>query len=194
MTEHLRPLDTMFLNLEQAEDGATMHFGAVMVSDPLPEGGAPDIDRVLAHLERRLHEVPRHRMQLSRPRARHLSWAEWAPAPRFDIAARVGDATLPDRPRRRRDPEELVAAPECSLNGALSTTRAYGSVRFALDDLKTIDRALGGTVNDVVLSISAVASGGCCSSAARRLRSRTASSGPGRHPHQRRRARAGQCP
>ena len=275
MTEHLSPLDTMFLNLEQADDGATMHFGAVMVFDPLPKGGAPDIDRVRAHLERRLHEVPRFRMQLSRPRAGHLSRAEWVPAPRFDIAAHVGHATLPapggddelhdwfadflshrlDRrrplweavlldglaggrwalatkthhclvdgmgsvdvgrilldgersPRRHRPPahwhiehphrehahrsvpyqdllvkgakagagtlrhpvdalaraaavadvvihEELVAAPECSLNGALSTTRAYGSVRFALDDLKTIGRALGGTVNDVVLSISA---------------------------------------
>jgi WS/DGAT/MGAT family acyltransferase len=275
VTEHLSPLDTMFLDLEQADDGATMHFGAVMVFDPVPEGGAPDVDRVREHLGRRLYQVPRYRMQLSRPRAGHLSWATWVPAPRFDIAAHVGHATLPapggddelhewfadflshrlDRrrplwesvlldglaggrwalvtkthhclvdgmgsvdvgrilldgersPRRHRPPahwhiehadaehthrslpyqdllvksakagagalrhpmeaisraaaaaelvvhEELLAAPDCSINGPLSATRAYGSVRFALDDLKAIQRALGGTVNDVVLSISA---------------------------------------
>ena len=40
-------------------------------------------------------EVPRYRMQLSRPRAGHLSRAEWVPAPRFDIAAHAGHATLP---------------------------------------------------------------------------------------------------
>ena len=275
MTEQLSPLDTMFLNLEQADDGATMHFGAVLVFDPLPEGGTPDVERVRAHLERRIHDLPHYRMQLSRPRAGHLSRAEWVPAPRFDIAAHVGHATLPapggddelhewfadflshrlDRrrplwemvlldglaggrwalatkthhclvdgmgsvdvgrilldsersPKRHRPPghwhiehpqrehahlpmpyrdllvrgakagagalrhpvdaltraaaiagvvihEDLIAAPECSLNGPLSATRAYGSVRFELDELKAIERALGGTVNDVVLSISA---------------------------------------
>ena len=50
--------------------------------------------------------------------------------------------------------EELIAAPECSLNGPLSATRSYHAVRFALDDLKAIEHALGGTVNDVVLAIS----------------------------------------
>ena len=51
--------------------------------------------------------------------------------------------------------EELIAAPECSLNGPLSATRGYAAVGFELDDLKAIKAALGGTVNDVVLSISA---------------------------------------
>jgi WS/DGAT/MGAT family acyltransferase len=51
--------------------------------------------------------------------------------------------------------EELIAAPECSLNRPLGATRAYRAVRFGLDDLKAIEHALGGTVNDVVLAISA---------------------------------------
>jgi WS/DGAT/MGAT family acyltransferase len=51
--------------------------------------------------------------------------------------------------------EELIAAPECSLNGPLSATRSFRAVHFALDDLKAIEHALGGTVNDVVLAISA---------------------------------------
>jgi diacylglycerol O-acyltransferase len=275
MGEQLSPLDTMFLDLEQVDDGAAMHFGAVMVFDPLPGGGTPDIGRVREHVDRRLHLLPRYRQQLSRPRASHLSRSTWEPAPRFDIAAQVRHATLPgpgsddelhewfgdflshrlDRrrplweavlldglagerwalvtkthhclvdgmgsvdvgrllldaepspPRRRpsghwsiapprgghgvrslpypellvrgaragagallhpRDAvsraaavadlvlhEEVIAAPDCSLNGPLSASRSYQAVRFSLDDVKAIERALGGTVNDVVLAISA---------------------------------------
>jgi len=51
--------------------------------------------------------------------------------------------------------EGLSAAPDCSLNGPLSASRDYRAVRFTLDDIKAIERALGGTVNDVVLAISA---------------------------------------
>ncbi len=272
MGEHLNPLDTMFLNLEQADEGATMHFGAAMVFDPLPHGGVPSVGELREHLDRRLYELPRYRMRLSRPRAGHLSWSSWEPAPRFDIAEHVGHATLPapgeddelhawvadflshrlDRrrplwemvlldglaggrwalvtkthhclvdgvgsvdvgrilldeerhPRRRRPPahwriaephddhahpypdllvrgakagagvvlhpgetltraaavadllihEELIAAAESSLNGPLSATRDYAAVRVELDELKAIKRALGGTLNDVVLTVSA---------------------------------------
>ena len=38
MAEQLSALDTMFLDLEEADDGATMHFGAVLVFDR-PRGG-----------------------------------------------------------------------------------------------------------------------------------------------------------
>jgi WS/DGAT/MGAT family acyltransferase len=274
MAEQLSPLDTMFLDLEQVEDGATMHFGAVMVFDPLPGGGAPDIERVREHVDRRLYLLPRYRMQLSQPRAGRVSWTTWQPTPHFDIAAQVRRATLPspggeaelhewfgdflshrlDRrrplweivlldglaggrwalatkthhclvdgvgsvdvgrilldaepsPPRRRPPghwhierpedhhtalsrlypellvrgakagaeamlhpratlaraaaiadlvvhEDLIAAPDCSLNRPLSATRSYGAVRFSLEDIKAIKRTLGGTVNDVVLAIS----------------------------------------
>jgi diacylglycerol O-acyltransferase len=275
MAERLSALDTMFLDLEEADDGATMHFGAILVFDGLRGGGVPDIDAVRRHVDGRLHEVPHYRMQLSRPRASRLSWPTWERPPRFDIAAHVGHVTLPspggdgelhewfgdflshrlDRRRplwemalvdglaggrwalatkthhclvdgmgsvdvgqilldSERSPsrrgrsghwniaphaadhatlkrlypeslirgakagagallhpgdtlarsaavgdlivhEELIAAPECSLNGPLSATRSYRAVRFALDDIKGIKDALDGTVNDVVLAISA---------------------------------------
>jgi WS/DGAT/MGAT family acyltransferase len=270
--ERLSPLDTMFLDLEQADDGATMHFGAALVFDPLPGGGTPEIERLREHLAQRLGLLPRYGMQLARPRAGRLSWMTWEPAPRFDIADHVWHATLPapggdaelhewmgeflshrlDRrrplwetvlldglaggrwalatkthhclvdgmgsvdvgtvvldakpapppPRRRRRKaaterngsdhgtlatllardvraatgavrhpgdtlaraaavadllvhEELIAAPSCSLNGPLGATRSYRAVPFALDDLAAIRTALGGTINDVVLAISA---------------------------------------
>ena len=283
MGERLSPLDTMFLDLEQAEDGATMHFGAAMLFDRLTRSGTPDVALVREHLDRRLHQLPRYRMRLSEPRASRVSWASWEPVRHFDIADHVSHATLPapggdtelhewfgdflshrlDRrrplwemvlldglaggrwalvskthhclvdgmgsvdvgrilldaepsPPRRRPPahwsiahpegehalrsrldhavrsrlypdllvrgakasagallhpadalaraaavadlvihEELIAAPECSLNGPLGATRAYAAVHFELDDLNAIRHALGGTINDVVLSISA---------------------------------------
>jgi len=93
--ERLSALDTMFLDLEQADDGATMHFGAALVFDPLPDGDTPDIERVREHLARRLGLLPRYGMQLARPRAGHLSWTTWEPTPRFDIAAHVSHAALP---------------------------------------------------------------------------------------------------
>ncbi len=275
MTEQLSPLDTMFLDLEQVDDGATMHFGAVMVFDALPGGGTPAIDDVREHLDHRLHLLPHYRMRLSQPRAGHRTWTSWEPAPSFDIAAQVRHATLPspgddtelhewfgdflshrlDRrrplwetalldglaggrwalatkthhcmvdgmgsvdvgaalldsepsPGRRRPPghwsigeerngrrplarlypesllrgaragadavlhprdtlartaavanlvvhEELIAAPDCSLSGSLSAGRSYRAVRFGLEDVKAVQHELGGTLNDVVLAISA---------------------------------------
>ncbi len=273
MSVQLSPLDTMFLDLEQVDDGATMHFGAVLVFDPLPEGGTPDIERVRKHLARRLYQLPRYREQLSRPRASHLSWTNWEPAPSFDIAAHVGHATLPapggpdelhewfgdflshriDRgrplwetmlldgleggrwalvtkthhclvdgmgsvdagqilldaepsPPRRRPPghwhiapaeeehgpqlvpggvargakagagalrhpgdtlsravaiadlvvrEELIGAPHSSINGPLGATRGYAAVHAEIAELDEIRHGLGGTLNDVVLAVSA---------------------------------------
>jgi WS/DGAT/MGAT family acyltransferase len=281
VAERLSPLDTMFLDLEEVDDGATMHFGAILVLDHPRGRAAPGIDAVRRHVEERLHDMPHYRMQLSPAHSSHLSWTEWQLAPRFDIAAHVGHATLPapggrdeldewfgdflshrlDRQRplwemslldgleggrwalatkthhclvdgmgsvdvgqvlldaepapqrhrpsghwdiapRRADHatlrrlypeylvrgakagagallhprdtlargvgvgdlvlhEELRAAPACSLNGPLSATRSYRSVRLSLEDVKAVKQALGGTVNDVVLAI--------CAGALRRL-------------------------
>ena len=49
--------------------------------------------------------------------------------------------------------EEILAAPASSLNGTLSGWRRFASVRFELDDIKTIKNERGGTVNDVVLAL-----------------------------------------
>jgi WS/DGAT/MGAT family acyltransferase len=51
--------------------------------------------------------------------------------------------------------EELRAAPRTSLNVPIGTRRRYEVVNVPLGDLKEIKRALGGTVNDVVLVLTA---------------------------------------
>ena len=49
--------------------------------------------------------------------------------------------------------EEFVAAPRTSVNVQLSEHRRLAVTEVALQDIKAIKRALGGTVNDVVLSL-----------------------------------------
>jgi diacylglycerol O-acyltransferase len=49
--------------------------------------------------------------------------------------------------------EELRAAPHTSLNGPIGTRRRFDVVRVGLADLKEIKNSLGGTINDVVLTV-----------------------------------------
>ena len=51
--------------------------------------------------------------------------------------------------------EELIAAPGSSINGALGATRGYAAVHAEIADLDAIRQGLGGTLNDVVLAVSA---------------------------------------
>ncbi len=51
--------------------------------------------------------------------------------------------------------EEVIGAPQSSLNGPMSGTRQFASVSFALADVKATKKRLGGTVNDVVLALCA---------------------------------------
>ena len=51
--------------------------------------------------------------------------------------------------------EELRAAPHTSLNGPIGTRRRFEVVRVPLADLKEIKNSLGGTINDVVLAVTA---------------------------------------
>jgi WS/DGAT/MGAT family acyltransferase len=94
MGEQLSPLDATFLELEQDDDSSHMHIGAVMVFDPLPGGGAPDVETVRQHLAARLN-LPRYRQRLSAPRTGGLSWPTWESDPRFDVAGHVRQAALP---------------------------------------------------------------------------------------------------
>jgi WS/DGAT/MGAT family acyltransferase len=48
--------------------------------------------------------------------------------------------------------DEVIGAPKTSVNGPIGTLRRFEVVRVRLEDLKEIKRALGGTVNDVVLA------------------------------------------
>jgi diacylglycerol O-acyltransferase / wax synthase len=49
--------------------------------------------------------------------------------------------------------EEVIGAPGSSLNGQMSGTRLFATVRLDLDDVKATKARLGGTVNDVVLAL-----------------------------------------
>jgi diacylglycerol O-acyltransferase len=51
--------------------------------------------------------------------------------------------------------DELNAARDSTLNVPIGATRRFTSVRFELADIKALKRALGGTVNDVVLALAA---------------------------------------
>jgi WS/DGAT/MGAT family acyltransferase len=49
--------------------------------------------------------------------------------------------------------EEVIGAPQSSLNGPMSGMRNFATVRLDLADVKATKADLGGTVNDVVLAI-----------------------------------------
>jgi diacylglycerol O-acyltransferase / wax synthase len=51
--------------------------------------------------------------------------------------------------------DELHAAPRTSLNGPIGSRRRFEVVRVPLDDLREIKGSLGGTINDVVLTVTA---------------------------------------
>lgn len=95
MGEQLSMLDTMFLELEQADESAHMHIGAALVFDPLPDGGTPDIAALREHIRARVGVLPRFAQQLSGSHAGPLTWLTWEPAEALDIDAHVHHATLP---------------------------------------------------------------------------------------------------
>jgi WS/DGAT/MGAT family acyltransferase len=102
MPEHLTPLDATFLELEQADDSAHMHIGAIMVFDPIPRAGAPTREQVGELLSARLGQLPRYRQRLSTPHTGGLSWPAWAEVPEFEVADHLSRAALP-RPGGQRE-------------------------------------------------------------------------------------------
>ena len=303
MAEQLSMLDTMFLELEQADDAAHMHIGAALIFDPLPGGGTPDTGEFLDHMRGRTAMLPRFAQQLSGPHAGPLRWLTWETADGYDPETHIHRATLPapggdaelyewlgdfwshrlDRhrplwemtlldgleggrwalvtkthhclvdgigsvdignvlldpspmpaaphpqpsadteeggengygrfwlspglvargaragvgaalhPRESFDRaraaleliarEEVIGAPDSSLNGPMSGTRVFDTVRLDLADIKETKTRLGGTVNDVVLAL--------CAGGLRHLLlsrgddaagGRPARPGPGEHP------------
>jgi diacylglycerol O-acyltransferase / wax synthase len=94
MSEQLSMLDTMFLELEQADETAHMHIGAALIFDPLPSGRTPQIAE-FRELVRARGIPPRFSQQLSSPHAGPLNWLTWEPSSAFDPDAHVHHATLP---------------------------------------------------------------------------------------------------
>ncbi len=95
MSDRLSALDATFLELEQLDEGATMHIGSVMVFDALPDGSVPSLSALRDHLAVRLRQLPRYAQRLSTERTGGLGWPRWEDDPRYDIANHVGAAALP---------------------------------------------------------------------------------------------------
>jgi WS/DGAT/MGAT family acyltransferase len=95
MTTHLTALDATFLELEQADESAHMHIGAIMVFDPVPGGGAATREQFCEQLAERLQALPRYGQRLSEPHTGGLSFPEWTDVPGFDAGRHVTRAALP---------------------------------------------------------------------------------------------------
>jgi diacylglycerol O-acyltransferase len=95
MADQLTALDATFLELEQMDEGATMHIGGVMVFEPPPNGVCPTIAEVRENLAARLIKLPRYTQRLSSERTGGLSWPRWQDDPQFDVAHHVQRAALP---------------------------------------------------------------------------------------------------
>jgi diacylglycerol O-acyltransferase len=124
-----------------------------------------------------LDEEPRPQ-EASAPDQAHVpasgrSWHGWLPRPLaplgqaadIGVAAALGGAHALNHPREALERwrgmidllvrDELIPAPGCSFNVPIGTTRRIATVHIALDELKEVRSALGGTVNDVVLCAAA---------------------------------------
>ena len=104
MGAHLSALDATFLELEEVDDSAHMHIGAVMVFDPPPGGRPPSREELREHLDNRLEALPRYRQRLSQAHTGGLSWPEWEDDPTFDLSRHLTRAALP----APGGPEELA--------------------------------------------------------------------------------------
>jgi len=93
--ETLSALDATFLELEEADEGAHMHIGAVLLLRPPGEEALPSIDVVRAAIAARLPMLPLYSRRLSSPRTGGLHWPEWEPDPDFDLTRHVRTARLP---------------------------------------------------------------------------------------------------
>lgn len=86
--DRLTPIDASFL--AQERDGSHMHIGSVLIFD----GSPPPREDFLAHIESRLHLVPRYRQKLGFPRF-EMGRPVWVDDPRFNIDYHVRHTALP---------------------------------------------------------------------------------------------------
>ena len=95
MSEQLSPLDATFLELEESDETAHMHIGALLVFEPAADRDAPSLTELREQLEQRLGTLPRYAERLSATRTGGLHWPAWEPDAGFDIATHVRHAALP---------------------------------------------------------------------------------------------------
>ena len=117
----------------------------------VPPGPGGDTELAVAAAERTRHVRLLHAPELARQTA-GVSLA----------AARMGAHTVA-HPREAFERsrgviellvrDELIAAPQCSLNQPIGATRRIDAVHVTLEELNAIRGVLGGTINDVVLCV-----------------------------------------
>ena len=94
MSHRLTSLDATFLELEDADQAAHMHIGAVMVFEARPEG-PPALERLRSEIDSRIRTLPRYRSRLTGDHVGPLRRPEWEPDPAFAIHEHVRRAALP---------------------------------------------------------------------------------------------------
>jgi len=95
MSDPVTALDGTFLELEEKDDSAHMHIGAVMTFVPDPRRRPPSLEGLRSLLAERLGALPRYTQRLSEPHTGGLRWPNWESDPHFDIAQHVHHAALP---------------------------------------------------------------------------------------------------
>ena len=86
--DRLSAVDASFLHQERG--ASHMHIGAILVFD----GPPPPYEEVLAHIESRLHLVPRYRQKLAFPRF-EMGRPFWIDDPTFNLSYHVRHSALP---------------------------------------------------------------------------------------------------
>ena len=94
MSQRLSSLDATFLELEDADEAAHMHIGAVLVFEATPDG-IPSLDQLRTEIALRLVLLPRYRSKLTGPHVGPLRRPAWEPDPAFAIEEHVRRAALP---------------------------------------------------------------------------------------------------
>jgi diacylglycerol O-acyltransferase / wax synthase len=94
MSHRLSSLDATFLELEDADEAAHMHIGAVMVFEATRDG-IPSLAELRTEIARRLVLLPRYRSKLTGPHVGPLRRPAWEPDPAFAIEEHVRRAALP---------------------------------------------------------------------------------------------------
>ena len=135
----------------------------------------PPLPRGRRRLDRRGHGAARRRAEARPPwkaadpdasraaAGSANSCVAWPAMPSRRRRRPRGRFAIRDAPPRRSTPraqcsscsirDELVAAPRTSINVQLSEHRRLAVTEVPLEEIKAIKRALGGTVNDVILSL-----------------------------------------
>ena len=91
MSQRLTSLDATFLELEDADEAAHMHIGAVLVFEATPDG-IPSLGQLRTEIALRLELLPRYRSKLTGPHVGPLRRPAWEPDPAFAIEEHVRGA------------------------------------------------------------------------------------------------------